>query len=88
MPALALIAGLGAKQSHATAIALILPLCLVSLVAYSLKGSFDVLVVLPTVLGVFLGGIAGAAVMKKLSADALKLIFYGVMLLAGFGMLF
>ncbi len=87
VPALTLIAGLDEKRAHATAIVLILPLCLVSVVVYSLRGGFDLFVVLPTLFGVLAGGVAGAALMKKLSSGLLSALFYGIMLFAGIKMI-
>ncbi len=87
VPALSFIGGLDDRHSHATAIAVILPLCLVSTIVYSLRGSFAWGVVAPTVLGVFLGGIAGALLLKKASNDLLAFLFYGIMLFAGIKMI-
>ena len=78
---------LGEKKAHATAIAVILPLCLVSAVVYSAGGSFDSSVLAPTVLGVFAGGVAGAAALKKLAVPVLNFLFYGLMLFAGIRMM-
>lgn len=87
VPVLAAAAGLPQKKAHATAIAVILPLCLVSTVVYAVRGDFGTDVILPTVLGVLAGGIAGAALLKKLSAPVLNLLFYGLMLFAGIKMM-
>ena len=88
VPALTFIGGLDDRRSHATAIAVILPLCIVSTVVYSLRSSFEWGVVAPTVIGVFVGGIAGALLLKKLSNDVLSFLFYGLMLFAGLKMIF
>ncbi len=87
VPALSFIAGYDDRKAHATAIAVILPLCLISSLVYSLRGSFDFAVVLPTAIGVLLGGGVGAALLKRLPIDSLSFIFYGLMLLAGIKML-
>lgn len=87
VPVLAFAAGLPQKKAHATAIAVILPLCVVSTVVYAVRGGFETDILLPTVLGVLAGGIAGAALLKKLSAPVLNLIFYGLMLFAGIKMM-
>ena len=87
VPVLAFAAGLPQKKAHATAIAVILPLCLVSTVVYAVRGGFETDILLPTVLGVLAGGIAGAALLKKLSAPVLNLLFYGLMLFAGIKMM-
>ena len=87
VPVLAFAAGLPQKKAHATAIAVILPLCVVSTVVYAVRGGFETDILLPTVLGVLAGGIAGAALLKKLSAPVLNLLFYGLMLFAGIKMM-
>ncbi len=88
VPALTYIDGLDQKRAHATAIAIILPLCAVSSIVYSLFSSYDMRIVLPTVIGVTIGGIVGANLLKKLSNDFLTFLFYGVMLFAGLKMIF
>lgn len=87
VPALTYILGLDEQHAHATAIAVILPLCIISSIAYSLLGTYQIEVVLPTVIGVTVGGIIGAKLLKKLSSDALSFIFYGLMIFAGLKMI-
>ncbi len=88
VPALSLIGGLEQKKAHATAIAVILPLCVVSSIIYFVSGSFESGVILPTVIGVSIGGIMGACLLKKLSDGFVSFMFYGLMLFAGFKMVF
>ena len=87
VPVLAVAVGLPQKKARATAIAVILLLCVVSTVVYAVRGGFETDILLPTVLGVLAGGIAGAALLKKLSAPVLNLLFYGLMLFAGIKMM-
>ena len=82
VPVLTFAAGLGEKKAHATAIAVILPLCLVSTVVYAVRGTFDYSVLPPTIAGVLIGGLTGAVALKKLSAPVLNFLFYGPMLVA------
>lgn len=88
VPCLSYIGSLDEKSAHATAIALILPLCLVSSIAYGVGASFENGVILPTVLGVTIGGVLGAVLLKKLSSDVVSFIFYALMLFAGLKMMF
>ena len=88
VPALTYIGGYDEKSAHATAIALMLPLCLVTSVAYGVSATFDFRVVLPTVLGVAAGGAIGAILLKKLSSDLVTFLFYALMLFAGLKMIF
>lgn len=88
VPCLTYIGSLDEKSAHATAIALILPLCLVSSIAYGVGASFENGVILPTVLGVMIGGILGACLLKKLSSNVVSFLFYALMLFAGLKMIF
>lgn len=88
VPCLTYIGSLDEKSAHATAIALILPLCLVSSIAYGVGASFENGVILPTVLGVTIGGILGACLLKKLSSNVVSFLFYALMLFAGLKMIF
>lgn len=88
VPCLTYIGGLDEKSAHATAIAAILPLCLVSAIVYALKESCRSEVILPVVIGVTAGGIFGALLLKKLSSDVVSFVFYALMAFAGFKMIF
>ena len=88
VPALTFIAKFDEKHSHATAIAVILPLCLISSVVYALGATFENGVVLPTVIGVTIGGAIGAILLKKMSNGAISFLFYALMLFAGLKMIF
>ncbi len=88
VPALTFIAKLDEKHSHATAIAIILPLCLISSVVYAIGATFENGVVLPTVIGVTIGGVIGALLLKKMSDGAISFLFYALMLFAGLKMIF
>ena len=87
VPILSIIAGLNAKSAHATAILVILPLCVVSSVVYLARGVEDGGLFAPTIIGVALGGILGAYTLQKCSSIFLQIMFYGVMLLAGIKMI-
>lgn len=72
--------GLSPRQSHATSLALILPLSLVSLIVYGLHGNLQVGQALPFVLPALLGSVCGAWCLQKISAPMLKLLFSLVIL--------
>lgn len=74
---------LSAKKAHATAVAVVLPLCLISAVIYIVKGCFDMQLTLYVGGGVVLGGIAGALLLKKADNFWLSIFFYAVMIGAG-----
>lgn len=88
VPCLTYVLVLEEKRAHATAIAVILPLCLVGTIVYALRGTYQNEVILPVAIGVTLGGILGATLLKKMSNDALSFLFYALMTFAGFKMIF
>ncbi len=88
VPMLTLFLGYSQKQAHSTAILIILPITILSSVVYFLNGNFNFNVGLPTTIGVFLGGLLGAFLLKKASSKIIIIIFALVMAFAGIKMLF
>lgn len=88
VPVLTYVAGLDERHSHATAIAVILPLCFISAAVYAFKTSFDAEITFATTGGVILGSFLGALLLKKAGNTFLNLLFYGVMIFAGLRMIF
>lgn len=88
VPALRYIKRLPEKESHATAIAVMLPLSVLSGTLYVLRGALPVFDAGMVVIGVLSGGILGAALLAKLSGAVVSAVFYGVMIAAGIRMLF
>ena len=76
------------KNSHATAILIILPLSIISGILYLTFGKFDVSIGVPTIIGIVVGGIVGAILLSKLSSKWIMIIFAIVMAIAGGKMLF
>ena len=76
------------KNSHATAILIILPLSIVSGVLYLTFGKFSFDVGIPVIIGVIVGGVVGAILLSKLSSKWVVIIFSIVMAIAGGKMLF
>lgn len=87
VPAVSLVLKTSVKQSHATAIAVILPLSIVSAAVYLIKGIELTSAFTPVTGGVILGGIFGALLLKKLSGKVLSLMFYILMIIAGLKMI-
>jgi hypothetical protein len=84
VPLLTYVLKLEQKKSHATAIAIILPLSLLSATLYFIIGNISYSPAIPfTSLGVLAGGIAGALLLKKISNKNLSFIFYLLMIAAG-----
>lgn len=74
------------KKAHATTIAVIVPLSLVSSVVYFLKNDLEFVNLLYTSIGVFIGGALGAVLLKKFSGKVIRVIFAIIMLAAGIKM--
>lgn len=88
VPLLSNIVGLDEKKSHATAILIILPISILSAIFYSSYIEVTFLQVFLIGLGVFIGGIIGAKILKNISVSVLTILFYCLMLFAGFKLLF
>ncbi len=71
------------KKAHATAIAVIAPITLFSAAAYLYKGAAPFPQLWYSTGGVFVGGVAGALLLKKLPADIIGAIFSVLMIIAG-----
>ena len=79
--------GTGGKKSHATALAVIVPLSLVSAVLYLIEGRFTLADALPWLPGSLREAYLGSRLMPKISTGWLKLIFGGLMLWGGIRLL-
>jgi len=71
------------KVAHATAILIILPICVISGVIYALKGAFDFNIFWPCLLGTVVGGVLGTFILSKLKNNIITSIFSVVMIAAG-----
>lgn len=83
VPMLEKVLGLDSKHSHATAIAVIFPLSLISAFIYVINGVIESLPLLTVGLGVVLGGILGSYALKFLPPKAIKIIFALIMFVGG-----
>lgn len=88
VPMLINLLGFSPKQAHATSIAIILPITLVSAVIYLVGGKTDYTVLAVCSVGVFLGGILGAKLLKRASNKIIGYLFCAIMAIAGFRMIF
>ena len=75
------------KTLFATAVASILPMSVVSVVFYLLRGSFACGESLVFLIPAAAGGLAGALLMEKISPSLLRIIFAGLMIWAGIRMI-
>ena len=85
---LLLLAGLKNQEAQATAILIMAPISIASVVVYYSNGYIDWLMALYVGLGSIVGGIIGAFALKKFSNIVLQYIFAVVMLVAGLKLLF
>ena len=90
VPTLMIVTKMSPKQSHATAILVILPITIISVVVYLFGKAIETetLNVVTTTLGVVAGGVIGAFALKKVSNKVLVKAFAVVMFIAGAKMLF
>jgi len=80
--------GLETHKSHATAVALMLPMTIVSAIIYISMYDLDWMMALWVTIGGVGGGILGAKVLKNISAGWLHKIFGAVMVFAAVRMVF
>ena len=83
VPLLIVLVGLADKQAFSSAISIILPLTIVSLVIYAKNGALDIKAALPYLLGGAGGGVLAGLWFRKIPAKALHLILGGVILAGG-----
>lgn len=86
VPLLIFVAKLPDKLAFSSSIAVILPLCLVSIAVYAAKGFLPVSDALPYLIGGALGGLLGGVFFKRVSARFLH-IALGVLIVFGGGRL-
>ncbi len=83
VPILEKVLHLDSKRSHATAIAVILPLSIISAFIYVINGYIESVSLLTVGLGFVLGGIVGAFALKFLPPKAIRIIFAIIMFIGG-----
>lgn len=83
VPALGKCLELEEKKAHATAIAVMMPLSLVSGIVYTLRGIYDLSLALSVGAGAAVGGAIGALMLKNVPKGVLSFLFNGIMIYAG-----
>ena len=82
VPILTKVFALGDKEAHATTLFIMLPLSIISVIIYIIKGSVWVYNLIPIVIGVVIGGIIGSILLKKLGNIVINIIF-GIIIIYG-----
>ena len=80
--------GISIVQSHATSVAIILPICVLSAALYLTRGSVTIGQALPYLPWMLAGSVIGAWALPKLNKSLLRRIFGGLMIWAAWRMLF
>lgn len=75
------------KQSHATAILVIAPVCAASALVYIINGYAYLDIIIPAAVGSVAGGLVGAFALTRCPKKLLNFIFIAVMLAAGIRMI-
>ena len=88
VPLLSGMLGYENKQSHATAIFVIAPVCLASAIIYIINGYAELDVIIPAAIGTVAGGFLGAFFLSRFSSKTVNYIFLAIMFIAGVRMLF
>ncbi len=87
VPVLNKLFGLNQKQAQATALFIILPISVVSAIVYMCNHSISFSSGWPVIVGIVLGGVAGALLLNKIKNKILQGIFVFFMALSGVVML-
>ena len=87
VPLLIFLVKLPDKEAFSSAVCIILPLCVVSLVIYARAGALPLLQALPYLLGGAGGGILAGLLFEKIGARALHLILGAFILFGGLRLL-
>jgi uncharacterized membrane protein YfcA len=83
VPALKYVSGLNQKNAQATAIAVILPVSIISALVYILGGKYDLMLGVYVGGGAIVGAVLGAFVLSKLSNKILSILFCLLMIAGG-----
>lgn len=80
--------GLSQRQAFATSVAVILPLCCLSVIIYFFRGGLDFVTALPYLVGGLIGGWIGGKVFRRVNMIWLRRAFALLILYGGVNALF
>ena len=86
VPCLVFLMDIEDHKAHATAIAIILPLSILSSVIYYSYNAVDIVLTTKVAIGSVLGGIVGSMTLNKLSVKTLRKFFGALMIIAAIRM--
>lgn len=75
------------KIAHATAVLIVLPICVVSSIVYMVNSSVEWNILWQVLIGTILGGVAGTFLLCKLKNNVIVFLFSLVMIAAGLFMI-
>lgn len=87
VPMISLVANQNSKVSHATTLAAVMFMCVVSSVVYISKNEIDLKLILVCGIGSLIGSFFGTKLLKNLKNNIIDLVFSLVLILAGVGMI-
>ena len=83
VPTLEKVYKLKTKEAHATALAVMLPLSIISSIIYIINNKFNLFITLSVSAGVLLGGFLGAILLKRFNNAVIRWIFIAILFTAG-----
>lgn len=75
------------RDNFASVVAAVLPLCLVSAITYSGRGTFSADLLAKLIIPASVGGVTGAFLTDRLNTDILKTVFAVIVIIAGVNMI-
>lgn len=79
--------GLSVKESHATSVTVILPLCILSSIMYTINGDYNISNTLIYIIPGMVGSLLGVLIMEKIKKNILKKALGIIMTLAAIRLL-
>ena len=83
VPSLQKVMNLEERYAHASAVAVMFPLSLISFLLASLHGTGEMKIALPVCIGALLGGGVGGMLLKRIPTTLLSVLFYAMMIYVG-----